>query len=155
MKLPSYRKLAVPILCIMAVCCIAGCTEPAGYEIFIRQGDTAGTGRYDFRLDMSDSLSAYDIAFFTRTDNDSLFSVPLDIRLISPSGKEYRESVYIPASGFRARSGFSAEYRGDYRTGAVPAEYGIWMLQVTIPGQDRLHGLRGLGLSVRKDKRIE
>lgn len=49
----------VAAACLLLVCC----TRPAYYEEFVR-ADEAESGIYSFTLDLSDSLSTYDLSFY-------------------------------------------------------------------------------------------
>ena len=93
-----------------------------------------GSGRYEFAVDMSDSLCTYDLSFYTRLDGrDAPSGFPIKIYLTSPSGQTYVESVYYDCS---------KGVRVPYRTGLVPVEYGEWTLSVSADPA----GMCGLGL---------
>lgn len=134
------RVLILPVL--LAVLSLTACSRPESYEEFIQVDDSI-RGRYEFELDMSDSLEVYDVSFYTRVDRGKIYSVnelpPLEIKVIweSPSGRVYDETVYMS-------SGDSRGVREKYRTGIEPYERGIWKLCV-IP-DDPPKGFRGLGI---------
>ena len=97
-----------------------------------------GSGRYEFAVDMSDSLCTYDLSFYTRLDGrDAPSGFPMKIYLTSPSGQTYVEGVYFDCS-----SGVKVPYR----TGLVPVEHGVWRMSVSAVAQ----GMCGLGLICEK-----
>ena len=119
---------------------LASCSRPQSREYFQRSD---GSGEYSFDIEMSDSLTAYDISFYTAIDRplfsrDTLTSFPLQIVWRSPSGRYFSETVYYPVGLARV----------PYRTGLVPSEPGIWNIAVTLPSEPRL--LRGLGIVCRR-----
>lgn len=126
------------------------CSGPSSEEQFVKFGDRAD-GRYVFSADMSDSLSVYDMSLYTRIDcSRREFASEGDIRteilLVSPSGKEYGETVYLCRSAFTTSDSLSWEFMQDYRSGIHPSEFGIWTVSVRIPEDESIPGFRGLGL---------
>lgn len=127
-------RRAAPLLAVLML--LASCREPVAREYFQRSG---GSGEYSFEIEMTDSLSSYDISFYTVVDKplmrrDTLVSFPLQVVWRSPSGRYFSETVYYPADSVRVR----------YRSGVVPSEYGRWSISVTIPQEPQR--MRGLGL---------
>lgn len=153
----TFHSHVLVMLCLMPVmAAFTGCSEPGQREVFIKSNDRDGTTAYTFPLDMSDSLSRYDISFYTRIDCDgeSFAAMPpaiaLEITYISPSGQKYAETVSIPKDSFIDESHFSKEYEVPYRTGVIPVENGIWEMSVTVMDEKEFPGLRGLGTITRK-----
>ena len=132
------------LLClIIAAGLLCSCAQPSSYEHFIRSDKS---GEYSFTLDMSDTLAAYDLSFFSVIDSpllhrDTLVSFPLNVVWRSPSGRYFSETVYYPADSVRVR----------YRSGVVPSEGGEWSLQVSITPEPV--GFRGLGVICSKSVR--
>lgn len=96
--------------------------------MFVRS-DRALNGVYIFELPLDDSLSSYDIWFYSRTVNGNMSGVPLNVQWLAPSGKRFSETVYmksVDADGEREL----------YRSGVVPAETGEWQLSVRPVGVD-------------------
>lgn len=127
------RPLGLLVLCVLLA---AACSQPRSREHFIRSD---GSGEYSFPLELSDTLQAYDISFFTALDRplfepDTLVSFPLQVVWRSPSGRYFSETVYYPADSLRVR----------YRSGVVPSEAGEWTLSVTVSPEPE--GFRGLGV---------
>lgn len=118
------------------------CAPPSSTEEFIKVSE-ARNGIYSFKLDLSDSLSVYDLSFYTRVDRNSLEMKGENPRIrlvatwISPSGKTFTETVYMPA-------GDAEGIIRKYRTGVQPKEFGEWTLNVKAFSQEK--GFRGLGL---------
>ncbi len=129
------------LLClIIAAGLLFSCAQPSSYEQFVRSDKS---GEYSFTLDMSDTLAAYDLAFYTLIDRplfqrDTLVSFPLNVVWCSPSGRYFSETVYYPADSLRVR----------YRSGVVPSEGGEWTLQVSVTPEPA--GFRGLGVICSK-----
>ncbi len=125
--------LSLILLALVSV----SCSRPASVESFVFDD---GSGCYEFEVDMTDSLSTYDLAFYTRLENRfSPSGFPMKIYLTSPSGVTYSESVYFDLSG---------SYTVPYRTDLVPVEHGVWKLSA----RARAAGLNGMGLiCTRKD----
>lgn len=130
-------------LLIAAALLLAACGEPPAREQFIRSD---GSGEYSFNIEMTDTVSGYNISFYTAIDHplmqrDTVASFPLQVVWRSPSGRYFSETVYYPADSLRAR----------YRSGVVPNETGTWELGVTIAPEPP--GLRGLGVVCSKVSR--
>lgn len=99
-----------------------------------------GSGRYEFELDMTDSLGVYDLSFYTRLDKElHPAGFPLKVYMTSPSGRKFVESVYYQ---------FGDSCVVPYRTDLVPVEYGIWQMMV-MTDADFITGL-GLIASTKK-----
>lgn len=139
------------LLAMTAVVALVSCSLPYVSNEFqsLSQRDTLG--RYTYVLDMSDTLSAFDISIYTRIDCgvlsfDELQDIPLLVTLQSPSGGSFSEYAYIP------RSAFSTERRGsydavvDYRVDCIPIEYGVWQMFLATP---KVAGHRGVGVILR------
>ena len=131
------RRIVLAIACVLL---LASCGQPQSREYFLRAN---AEGEYSFDIDLADSLSSYDISFYTAIDRplfrrDTTVSFPLQVVWRSPSGRYFSETVYYPA----------AEHRVLYRSGVVPTELGPWNISVTLPSQPRR--LRGLGLVCRR-----
>lgn len=121
----------------------------AGQELenrFIKASDSKD-GLYEFNVDIQDTLSLYDFAFYTRVDDMSLRSkygsVQMDVRWMSPSSRRaLEEDVYI---GKGDLSGIFAPYRSGVRL----SESGVWTLYVRPVHPPK--GFRGIGLTVKKN----
>ena len=131
------KRLA--FVALLAVCIISGCQRPTSIETFVKVSEMEH-GSYRFTLDMSDSLSRYDLSFYTHVDNlKKACSIPLHVVFVSPSDKVYDEMVYLNVKS----SGDALEA---YRTDCVPSEFGVWKLMVS--PEESPAGLRGMGLIV-------
>lgn len=133
---------------IVAMVMVAACSEPAQMEYFCSSDDRDSLGRFCYSLDMSDSLSTYDIAFYTRIDCspkdfDALNDVRVDVELVSPAGLSYVETVYLPVASFSSRKRCTYDSIADYRTGLTPVEWGVWQMYLSLP---EIQGLRGMGV---------
>jgi len=131
-------RRALPLL--LAFLLLASCREPQSREYFQR---VSSDGEYSFDLELTDTLAAYNLSFYTKIDRpvfkrDTLVSFPMQIVWRSPSGRYFSETVYYPADSLRAR----------YRSHLVPSEAGTWNVAVTLPRQPE--GLRGLGIICAK-----
>lgn len=133
---------------IVALVMVAACSEPAQMEYFCSSDDRDSLGRFCYSLDMSDSLSTYDIAFYTRIDCspkdfDALNDLRVDVELVSPAGLSYVETVYLPVASFSSRKRSTYDSIADYRTGLTPVEWGVWQMYLSLP---EIQGLRGMGV---------
>lgn len=110
------------------------CARPASYERFIKAGE-AVRDLYSFEIPLEDTLSTYDISFYTRVDGGpSRGCLHLDVVWVSPSGRRASETVYM-----------NPELQCEkYRSGVSPKEAGEWRLEVRV--QDAPEGFRGLGI---------
>ena len=135
---------------ILLLAFFLACSAPKGAEQFLK-----GAGPWSFEVDMTDSLSTYDISFYTRRDcaparRAQVAELPLTVEWVSPAADTLREVVYLPLS---AKSTFySSETSIPYRKGVAPASHGVWTLVVTPHDTVTVRGLRGLGLAVKRRK---
>ncbi len=148
-------RIFLPVFLILAS---VSCSEPDGKEKFVRQNARGSDGSYCFTVDFSDSLCRYTMSFYTMADvSDRDFAdmpkiIPLSIRAVSPSGRTYAETVGLDKDSHIRNDSFSKQYESVYRRGFSPVEYGEWTIMVTIPGEARFQGLRGLGLKYVKEE---
>ena len=130
---------------MMVLLAAAACSRPVSVERFIKAEDCEVPDRYDFTLDMADTLVSYDISFYTRLssgDGAILLSIPLSVTAVSPSGKQYSEDVWADVSTPVATGHFSKDFVLPYRSAITPAESGEWKLSVTVPsGMDCIGGM--------------
>lgn len=136
---------------------LASCSEPPAYEKFLGIPTYERENAFKYNLDMSDSLSTYEISFFTGLDcaEDDfaiMRDIQLDITMFSPSGKVYAETVYILKNNYYDSDNLSKSYNIKYRTGLIPKESGKWTMIVKLPYIDSYKGLRGLGLILEKQQ---
>ncbi|MBO8485585.1 MAG: hypothetical protein IAB78_04070 [Bacteroidetes bacterium] len=156
MKRNIRHGIIAGMVCIMLIPVFLCCSEPASSGTFIKSCDTETPGLYPFTIDMTDSLCLYDMTLYTRIDaTEKRFArmpsgIPLDIRLTSPGGKRYAETVYIPKEGFSMMTSFSREYEMPYRKNIRPEEYGIWKMEIEIQDEKDFPGLRGMGIKVTR-----
>lgn len=142
---------------LVAVTLIPACARPSSTEEFVKLSGRSDDGLYRFELDMSDSLSAYDVSFYSRIDCNSVRLVsfrdfPMVITWISPDGvRKYHEKVYFPIHEETVGSSFySKQYLIPYRSGLVPVRHGVWHLSVEVEADDHIPGFRGLGVICEK-----
>jgi hypothetical protein len=138
----------------VAVVALASCSAPVVSEDFRSRSDRDSSGRYCFDLDMSDSLAAYDISFYTRIDcGAKLFAalpdIPVNVEMVSPSGESFTESVFLTKSSFDTGRPGSFDIVIDYRIGCAPLEYGCWKMFLALPD---IRGLRGIGVILKSKK---
>jgi len=140
------------LLCVLSFS--GSCCEPSSREFFVKSSAKDAGGRYSFNLDMRDSLSMYSVNFFTRIDNGALECIPnlaVDVLLVSPSGKEYAERVYLPKEAYISDGNFANDCDIPYRTGFRPVEHGVWKMFLTVPDENSVYGFRGMGICLSKD----
>lgn len=152
-RFTSVIALALAVLTAVGV----SCSRPESTEQFVSVEDREVNGLYRFDLDLSDSLSTYDVTFYSRIDANKLklahardFS--LMVTWIAPSGQRFRETVYFGVFDESAGSDFfSSQFRKPYRTGLAPVEYGTWELNVLVNSGQDVPGFRGLGVICNKN----
>lgn len=154
LKLDS-RSLTVLVL--VAVALMSACEHPSSYEEFVKLRGRDESGLYHFDLDMSDSLSLYDVTFYSMIDCNSVKMTsfrdfPMEITWLSPDGaRKYHEKVYFPIHDeTEASSFYSKQYVIPYRTGLVPVRFGVWHVSVKVEADDHIPGFRGLGVICEK-----
>ena len=136
-------------LLILAAAILAACGRPVVVESFVGAAD-APEGVYSFSADMTDSLSVYDISFYTRIDARRSRAESLDLRIVlaAPSGTVYSESAKMPLRPAKGGGYFSRTSLAKYRSGLRPVESGIWKIEIRV--QDPPEGFRGFGLVTRR-----
>ena len=129
------RSLGIMVAAALLLC---GCSRPMDFEKFVKSSD-AVADNYDFEISVLDTLSTYDLSFYTRIDRPVFrrqeASMKLIVKWISPSGAVGGEVVYMDVSK-------AAEA---YRSGVSFRQTGNWILSVKVA--DPPEGLRGLGLA--------
>lgn len=136
------------IMAALVLLMAAGCSRPRSMELFAAIGEP-------LEVDLSDSLCTYDLSLYTRADFPVFgerpdCDIPLDLTLVSPSGKEYGERVFFPTGEPLHSSFFTSDFLAPWRTGCVPSEYGVWTLTVHVKDLDWEPVLRGFGLVVER-----
>ena len=122
-----------PLILVLLLLAVS-CREPRSTERFVK-----GPGPYVFVVDMSDTLSVYDLDLFTRVDGEVPPEIGLRVQWTAPSRATSRETVYLP---------LSPEVYQPYRRGMRPPQPGEWTLTVTPVSAPE--GLWGMGLVVTK-----
>lgn len=123
------------LLVALLLCGAAACSRPSSVELYAFDD---GTGQFNFDVDLSDSLCAYDLSFYTRLE--SRFAppgFPMKVYWTSPSGTVFGETLFYDAS-----AGLVVPYRADMQ----PVEFGVWKLSV----RAKAEGLKGMGLIVAR-----
>lgn len=154
------ERFLTVLAAVLSVFLSFSCNRPLQTEEFRKISHKDSLGRYTFILDLSDSLSTFDVDFYTRIDcSRAAFRVMDDIAVevgwFSPDGKAYKETVYIPKSSSTRSGAWSREYLSPYRKNLDPYVHGMWQLSLTVPDDTRT-GMRGMGVvctSNRKTKR--
>ncbi len=149
------KKIRIVILSAVLCCMAASCAESEYESVFIKTSEKGADNLYTYSVDMQDSTCVYDLSLFTKVDRSEFSSstipnIRLDIRLVSPSKREFEETVWILKDNFSFKEENSTDYDLPYRTGLVPVEFGVWDMYVAVPEEDKITGFRGLGLQVKK-----
>lgn len=128
---------------LVAACLLffsAACTKPSTYEAFVT-AENANAGMFNFYLDLSDSLSTFDVYLYTRVDRrqSSREFDPMEVKIwwVAPSGSVYDETVWM-------RTGDHRGVKQLYRKGIVPSEAGEWNL--CLKPVDAPDSFRGIGV---------
>lgn len=117
------------------------CERPDSVETFVRSDQTVN-GCYSFPLVLDDSLSTYSLSFYTRMRVKAKTSIPLDITVVSPSGQEYAERVYMKIGNRKGD-------RECYRSGFTPSEYGNWTIILSVA--EDVRNFPGIGVILTRD----
>ncbi|MGM9786928.1 MAG: hypothetical protein ACI3ZS_08850 [Candidatus Cryptobacteroides sp.] len=125
---------------------LSGCSSLDKDVLYVPVTKADSLGRLQFILEMSDTTANYDISLYSRIDCrakefSKLAEFPVGIDLISPSGKAYSETVYVPLDSFGGQGGSVHDFSVQYRTGAVPVEAGEWKMYLSLPDISGLHGM--------------
>lgn len=147
------RRAVISLFAVVASV-LSSCSAPSSYEEFIRADAADSLGRFCFTLDMSDSLSSYDVSLYMRLDAsdekfETLPSVRVDASWLSPSGVVSDETVYIPKGSFVNHVGYARDCKVLYRSGIVPPESGKWTLMLSLPSVAECSGFRGIGVILK------
>lgn len=135
------------------------CSEPLVHESFVRQSEKESDGSYRFTVDFGDSLRLNTLYIYALIDApESAFSrmpdiIPLKIDIESPSGIRYSETVAVPTDSFATSTSYSRQYESLYRSHFTSSEYGQWVLSVSVIGEDRFRGFRGVGFKHIKEEK--
>ncbi len=153
----SVADIFRALFAILSLFVYFSCSEPSIRENFIKQSDKNADGSYRFNLDLSDSLRSNTLCIYALIDaSEPEFEkmpslIPLRIEALSPSGARYSEEVGIPIDSFVKSTSYSRQYESLYRSGFYPVRYGEWILSVTVIGEDKFKGFRGIGIKHIKE----
>ncbi|MBR1573876.1 MAG: hypothetical protein IJ652_03395 [Bacteroidales bacterium] len=139
-------------LMLLVALLAAACSRPGSDEAFVRTDQRDEQGRYAFTLAMDDSLATYDITVYAAAhanDRETLPEFVLGVEWEAPSGQPYYEQVRLGPEHLRQRLFFAKYLCGDLRREAVPAEWGIWKLYITVA--DGEQSLDGLGIRTKRN----
>lgn len=139
-------QLAAIFALLSSALILSGCSSPDTVVSYVHVSKADSLGRLEFALVFPDTTSDYDISFYSRLDCSArefsaLTEFPVGIELLSPSGKEYSETVYVPLDSFGGQGGSVHDFSVPYRKGAVPVEGGEWKMYLTLPDISGLHGM--------------
>lgn len=141
---------------VMALFC--SCSRPVSDEMFVKNSDRDEYGRYEYLLQMDDSLKRYDIDFIFSMEGNSpdiqaFTNLPFHILLSSPSGRLYEEKIWVTREMIMEDSDFSKRFCAHYRSELEPYERGEWRLYLDVPDEDlKKYSILGIGLRlIRKD----
>ena len=144
------RSFSVASVAVVLTLIAFSCSRPESEGKFVRVEDRQIDGTYLFEADMSDSLCAYDLTLYAKIDkkNVSIGGLPFVVRLVSPSGKIFTETVYMKNSDKIRSSFYSSDFKALYRSGLVPTEFGLWSVRIKTGHIDKL---LGVGLVVSRN----
>ncbi len=133
----AWSLLLAVLVCVLA---LPSCIETDAVEEFVRR-DEARSGVYVYKLDLPDTTAAYDVWFYSRTEERPLESVRMNVQWLAPSGEAFFETVYMRRVDPRGTKEL-------YRSGVVPAQAGEWQLSVRPVDVDE--DFLGLGVIYKK-----
>lgn len=149
--LSSGRLLAAVLFCAAAVFPVSCNTGKESY--FFDRTDGTDDSTYVFSFGMKGSPSVYDVSFYMRLEGKNMDfynspAVSMDILLVSPSGKDYREHFdFVPGDVRNAYSGIR-DISIPYREGVSVDEPGEWKMTVIVDRQEAY--MAGLGLYLKE-----
>ena len=124
-------------LIILAVLLAASSCGSEVESSFVRSAD-APRGIYSLSVDLSDSLSSYDLSLYTRIEEP----VTLEVSWVSPSLEVPLTDTVVVCPD--RRKGVEVLYR----SGVCPSEKGVWTLRIRpLPEPE---GFSGVGVVTRK-----
>lgn len=144
------------VLFVVIAALSVGCARPTSTEQFLKVKAKGADGLYHFEMDFTDSLTKYDVSFYSRIDINhikaaSVKSFPMTVTWTAPSGQKYNETVYFDVSSETGGSSFySKQYFIPYRLGITPVEWGVWDLAVRVDADRFVPGFRGIGVVCAK-----
>lgn len=133
------------------------CSRPASDEAYVKSSQRDEWGRYEFAVDMADSLiSGYDADIVIALECgaqafESFGNMPLTMVWKAPSDMQFEEKVWVSRNDLSENSMFSKRFQIKYRYGIVPYELGLWRLYISIP-EDFIYeyNISGIGLKVSR-----
>lgn len=113
----------------------SACVRPPAEEAFVRADRADAEGGYVFEADMSDSLCRYDWEFYVvlacnDRDYAAFGGAEFRLRLQSPSGENYGETVFFGREDLAGGNFFEKHFRLRYRENTTPVEFGLWKVRV-------------------------
>lgn len=130
------------------------CSRPVTAEQFVRNNERDAWGRYAFDIDMTDSLSVYDISLissFSCIDRDfsSFRSMPLNLMWEAPDGRLFEDNVVLGRNVLRDSSYYDKVLADRLGESLSPVENGMWRLYIKAD-EDSLkkYGMTGIGIRV-------
>lgn len=130
------------------------CSRPVTAEQFVRNNERDAWGRYAFDIDMTDSLSVYDISLissFSCIDRNfsSFRSMPLRLMWEAPDGRLFEDNVILSRDMLRDSSYYDKVIADKLGESLAPVENGKWRLYVKVD-EDSLkrYGMTGVGIRV-------
>ena len=100
-----------------------GCSRPESQEFFIKATDVRDIcGPYIFDVDLTDSISKYDISLYLRIDCsdrefDDIPQYNAKVKIISSDADTLTDSHLFCKKDFRRTDAFSRFYSGNFKTG--------------------------------------
>lgn len=139
-------RLAALFVLLSVTFIISGCSSADVVVSYVPVNKADSLGRLQVGLEFPDTVASYDISLYSRLDCTAkefskLKEFPVGIELVSPSGKIYGETVYVPLDEFGGPDGAVHDFSVPYRTGVVPVEGGEWKMYITLPDISGLHGM--------------
>lgn len=157
----GIKRSKYTLLLLLIALSLAGCRKPSDNYLFtaIDPAEVATDYQFEFSADLSDSSKTYISEIVCRFDPQILTKdgLKLDVNLLSPSGREYYESVNFPfALGSEEIEilkisyklyDISWPYRDDITVGD---DAGIWTIRISPADKQELKGIYGMGFSIKE-----
>lgn len=153
----KYNPLFIIFVVIGGLFIFCTCAEPYSQEDYVKTRNRDQAGRYEFTIDMSDSLKHYDVDLIVVMDCgkkrfSSFENASVNMLWSSPSGKLFNETVWLSRKDLSSQTPFSKLFEVRYRAGLVPTEYGDWKLYIALK-EDVLETYKVPGIGIRLKKK--
>lgn len=148
-------------LLLLVTVSLLSCIRGGDFETYTarpQKGGFSADSYLEFRIPVQDTITPVNLDLFARVHSESgLVQLPLRLRIGSPAGKWYADSLTLQLTGegkeMFSRSGMWRDFRWIYRKGIVFPESGTWYFQIYQTSDTRIiKGIGEFGIIVKKNR---